>query len=187
MHPTLRYTAVIMDKLVPSDKRPEVERAMSDLLFVFAREMQLACIQFFKPALRRDYLTEIIRAPSLEALRQTGISPSAILHRDRFGQGDHFVDIDVHQALKAAAQTFLRRIDGSLEKDSRASQAIRDLPETVGRELNIRLNTSGDIKNPVWLKRLKVAFAREMERGGWDVVTDNFGIDSKGDIIPFDM
>jgi hypothetical protein len=192
MSPHHRFTAVIMDKLVPSDKHPEVERAMRDLLHVFAQEMQFSCLQFVRPDRRQHYVEAIENAPTLEDLRQNGVSPSQILLSEEnrhtgWKEDDIIPDIDIERALRTVAQTFLARIDKALASDLKASQAILELPTIVGRELHIRLNTSGDRKNPVWLQRMKAAFAREMERGGWDVVTDNFGIDSKGDIIPFDM
>jgi hypothetical protein len=41
--------------------------------------------------------------------------------------------------------------------------------------------------NPSWWPRLKNAVAQASREGRSDIKADNFGIDSKGDIIPFDI
>jgi hypothetical protein len=87
-------------------------------------------------------------------------------------------DIDKPAALNKIAQAFLRVVDDELSPASRAK--ISALPEIVGSYFSIRLN-------PKWWPRLKGAIAQEARHGNSDIKADNFGIDSKGDIIPFDL
>ena len=189
--PALRYTAVVMDKIVPADKHPRLEAAMRDLLRAVAEAVQLSCLQFVVPERRDHYLEAMKSAESLEDLRMSGISPSQILRyeeEERYGwrSSDVVRGISPARALDRVANDFLHRVDSDVARIAAASQALRDLPEIVGSELHIRLAGSGG-RDPVWWRRLKAAVAHEIRRGGGDIVPDNFGIDSKGDIIPFDM
>jgi hypothetical protein len=184
------YSVVIMEKIVPTDSSPGVERVIRDLLKVVLQQVSLSCLQFIKREKRESYARVISNASSIEDLRNRGVTPSIIWNSQRSGwsglDSDVVPDIDVKRALDIVANTFLEKIDAAVDRNRKARQAIDSLPSVVGKELHIRLRM-GRNGDPIWWERLKLALDKEIRRGGWDIVPDNFGIDAKGDIIPFDM
>jgi len=183
--PTYFLVAVIMERVSPADKGVRTSRAMRDLLGVVAREVHAACLPFVKQRKKASYVKLIQSDIRLEKLRMDGFGPREIL-----GKGRNRIDCvpiaDVHQALEAVAQDFLKRVDDAISKSESASRALLTLPEAVEQEMHIRLKVGGSGER-IWWSHLKDLIAYEIRRGGWDIVPDNFGINAKGYIIPFDM
>jgi hypothetical protein len=172
--------AVIMDKVVPLDKSKELEDSMNVILVSIMLTLSRMCVPYLKEEYQDDAMAYLSTNPSdIDTIRLNVPLPWDL----RNGQWTKYStsmkeDIDKRAALSKIAQDFLRSVDDELSPASRAK--IGALPEIVGSYFSIRLN-------PKWWTRLKNAIAQEARQGNSDIKADNFGIDSKGDIIPFDL
>jgi hypothetical protein len=178
--------AVIMDRIVPADKHPKFQRAMDSLLTVISQQISLACLPFVAEEHHEKYRRIAMSAKLPVVIRDHGFLPSSFVNPYSGGHNQVSLGVDPKEALSSVADQFLREIDDAVRKSPSASSALRDLPTIAGLELHIRLN-AGSGGDPTWWSRLKDGIAREIRSGRSDIATDNFGIDSKGDIIPFDM
>ena len=178
--PEHTQVAVIMDKVVPLDMSPELEEAMNAILVPIMLTLSKLCIPYLQPEYRDDAMTAA--TSGMNDIIQ--IRHSMPLPHDLSGDGVWLYsklmrnDFDVNKAQHSIAQQFLDTIDDQLFPES--IEAIKRLPKIAGEQFHIRLN-------PSWWPRLKNAVARAAREGRSDIKADNFGIDSKGDIIPFDI
>ena len=173
--------AVIMDKVIPADKSQVLEEALNEILVSIMLTLSKACVPYLKPEYHDDAMEFLNSRPNgIEYIRLNAPMPWD-LRPDESGTRFSSLmrdDIDKRAALTLVAQKFLRTIDDELSPD--AVDAIKTLPTIVGKEFHVRLN-------PSWWPRLKNAVAQASREGRSDIKADNFGIDSKGDIIPFDI
>jgi hypothetical protein len=178
--PEHTQVAVIMDKVVPLDMSPELEDTMDAILVSVMLTLSKLCIPYLQPEYRDDAMMAVTSGmndvnqirhstPLPHDLRGDGVWRYSKLMRN---------DFDVNKAQHSIAQQFLDTVDDQLLPESVA--AIKLLPKIVGKQFHIRLN-------PNWWPRLKNAIANATREGKSDIKSDNFGIDSKGDIIPFDI
>ena len=178
--------AVVMDRIVPADRHPALQRAMDSLLTAISRQIAISCLPFISEEHRDENMRRAMSARRSVEIRDHVFMPNAFINPHNEGHNHVSPDVDPRAALSSVADQFLREIDDAVRADPIASAALRDLPTIAGREMHIRLNT-GSGGRPIWWSRLKDGIAREIQSGRSDIVPDNFGIDSKGDIIPFDM
>ena len=179
--PEHAQVAVIMDKVIPADKSAALEEAFSAILVSIMLTLSKACAPFLKPEYHDDLMEFLNSRPDgIEYIRLNAPMPWDL--RPDVGMtrySSHIRDdIDKRAALTRVAQEFLRTIDDELSPV--AVNAIKSLPTIVGKEFHVRLN-------PNWWPRLKNAIAQASREGRSDIKADNFGIDSKGDMIPFDI
>ena len=173
--------AVIMDKVIPADKTATLEGALNAILVSIMLTLSRLCVPYLKPEYQDDVMEFLNSRPSdINHVRSNAPMPwdlQADVGMTRFDS--HMRDdIDKRAVLTRVAREFLRTIDDELSPG--AVDAIKDLPAIVGKEFHVRLN-------PNWWPRLKNAIAQASREGRSDIKADNFGIDSKGDIIPFDV
>jgi len=172
--------AVIMDRVIPLDKLKELEDVMNDILVSIMLSLSRLCVPYLKEEYQDDALAYLSTNPSdINTIRLNAPLPWD-LRNEEWTKYSTFMkeDIDKRAALNKIAQDFLRAVDDELSPTSRTGISV--LPEIAGSHFNIRLN-------PKWWSRLKNAIAQETRQGNSDIKADNFGIDSKGDIIPFDL
>jgi hypothetical protein len=173
--------AVIMDKVIPADKSSALEDALNEILASIMLTLSKACVPYLKPEYHDDAMEFLNSRPSgieyirLNAPMPWDLRPDVNLTRYSSLMRD---DIDKRAALVRVAQEFLKTIDDELPPEALAT--IKALPAIVGKEFHVRLN-------PNWWTRLKNSLAQAAREGRSDIKADNFGIDSKGDIIPFDV
>ena len=173
--------AVIMDKVIPADKSQALEEALNAILIPIMLTLSNLCVPYLKPEYHDDAMEFLNSRPSdINRIRFNAPMPSDLRPDESITRFANLIsdDIDKRAALTRIAQEFLRTIDDELSPDSLA--AIKALPAIVGKEFHVRLN-------PNWWLRLKNAIAQASREGRSDIKADNFGIDSKGDIIPFDI
>ena len=173
--------AVIMDKVIPTDKSPALEEALNAILVPIMLTLSKLCVPYLKPEYQDDameFLTSGLN--DINHIRFNAPMPWDLRADVGMTRFDSHMrdDIDKRAALTHVAQEFLRTIDDELSPG--AVDAIKDLPAIVGKEFHVRLN-------PSWWSRLKNSLAQATREGRSDIKADNFGIDSKGDIIPFDV
>ena len=173
--------AVIMDKVIPADKTPALEEALNTILVSIMLTLSKSCVPYLKLEYQNDAMEFLKTRPSdINHIRSNAPMPWDLRPDVGMTRFDSLMrdDIDKRAALTRVAQEFLRTIDDELSPG--AVDAIKDLPAIVGKEFHVRLN-------PNWWPRLKNAIAQASREGRSDIKADNFGIDSKGDIIPFDV
>ena len=173
--------AVIMDKVIPADKSQALEEALNAILIPIMLTLSKLCVPYLKPEYHDDAMEFLNSRPSdINRIRFNAPMPSDLRPDESITRFANLIsdDIDKRAALTRVAQEFLRTIDDELSPDSLA--AIKALPAIVGKEFHVRLN-------PNWWLRLKNAIAQASREGRSDIKADNFGIDNKGDIIPFDI
>lgn len=177
--PKHAHVAVIMDKVIPLDKSPELEETMNQILVPIMLTLARLCVPYLKPEHRDDAM----------AVANSGMNDVNLIRMnmplpwDLYDEWTRFAEfrddnLDKRAALQNIAQQFLDTIDDQLFPESVA--AIKRLPKIAGEQFHIRLN-------PNWWTRLKNSIANATREGKSDIKSDNFGIDSKGDIIPFDV
>ena len=173
--------AVIMDKVIPADKSASLEEALNAILIPIMLTLSKLCVPYLKPEYHDDAMEFLNSRPSdINRIRFNAPMPSDLRPDESITRFANLMrdDIDKRAALTRIAQEFLRTIDDELSPDSLA--AIKALPVIVGKEFHVRLT-------PSWWPRLKNAIAQASREGRSDIKADNFGIDNKGDIIPFDI
>ena len=173
--------AVIMDKVIPADKSQALEEALNAILIPIMLTLSNLCVPYLKPEYHDDAMEFLNSRPSdINRIRFNAPMPSDLRPDESITRFANLIsdDIDKRAALTRVAQEFLRTIDDELSPES--LDAIKALPAIVGKEFHVRLN-------PNWWPRLKNAIAQASREGRSDIKADNFGIDSKGDIIPFDV
>lgn len=173
--------AVIMDKVIPADKSASLEGALNAVLISIMLTLSKLCVPYLKPEYQDDAMEFLNSRPSdINRIRFNAPMPSDLRPDESITRFANLMsdDIDKRAALTRIAQEFLGTIDDELLPG--AVDAIKDLPAIVGKEFHVRLN-------PSWWPRLKNAIAQASREGRSDIKADNFGIDSKGDIIPFDV
>ncbi len=179
--PEHAQVAVIMDKVIPADKSAALEEALNAILVPIMLTLSKACVPYLKPEHHDDAMEFLNSRPSdINRIRFNAPMPSDLRPDESITRFANLMrdDIDKREALTHIAQEFLRTIDEELPPEALA--AIKVLPSIVGKEFHVRLN-------PSWWPRLKNAIAQASREGRSDIKADNFGIDSKGDIIPFDI
>ena len=182
--PEHAQVAVIMDKVIPADKSAALEEAFNAILVSIMLTLSKLCVPYLKPEYQDDAMEFLNSRPSdMDRIRFNGpllIMPWDLRPDESVTRFSNLMrdDIDKRAALTHIAQEFLGTIDDELSPGAVA--AIKELPAIVGKEFHVRLN-------PSWWPRLKNAIAQASREGRSDIKADNFGIDSKGDIIPFDI
>lgn len=179
--PEHAQVAVIMDKVIPADKSAALEEALNAVLVSIMLTLSKLCVPYLKPEYQDDAMEFLNSRPSdINRIRFNAPMPSDLRPDESITRFANLMrdDIDKRAALTRIAQEFLGTIDDELSPG--AVDAIKDLPAIVGKEFHVRLN-------PSWWPRLKNAIAQASREGRSDIKADNFGIDSKGDIIPFDI
>lgn len=179
--PEHAQVAVIMDKVIPADKSAALEEALNAILIPIMLTLSKLCVPYLKPEYHDDAMTFLVSGLNdINRIRLNAPMPWDLRPDDNMTRFASLMrdDIDKRAALIRISQEFLRTIDDELFPESR--DAIKVLPAIVGKEFHVRLN-------PNWWSRLKNAIARASREGRSDIKADNFGIDSKGDIIPFDV
>lgn len=177
--PKHALVAVIMDKVIPLDKSPALEEMMNEILVPIMLTLARLCVPYLKQEYRDDAMAAVNSGMNDVNLIRMNMPLPWDLH-DEWTRFAKFRDdnLDKSTALQNIAQQFLDTIDDNLFPESDA--AIKQLPKIVGEQFHVRLN-------PNWWPRLKNAIANSTRDGKSDIKSDNFGIDSKGDIIPFDV
>jgi len=179
--PEHAQVAVIMDKVIPADKSAALEEALNAILVPIMLTLSKLCVPYLKPEYRDDAMTFLTSGLNdINHIRFNAPMPWDLRADVGMTRFDSHMrdDIDKRAALVRIAQEFLRTIDDELPPA--AVDSIKALPTIVGKEFHVRLN-------PSWWTRLKNAVAQASREGRSDIKADNFGIDSKGDIIPFDI
>jgi hypothetical protein len=177
--PEHAYVAVIMDKVIPLDKSPELEASMNEILVPIVLTLAMFCVPYLQPEYRDDAMAVVNSGMNDIKLIRLNMPLPWDLGGDWTRYSKYMSDdIDKKAALRDIAELFLDTIDDQLSPESAA--AIKRLPKIAGEQFHIRLN-------PNWWPRLKNAIANATREGKSDIKADNFGIDSKGDIIPFDI
>lgn len=179
--PEHAQVAVIMDKVIPADKSATLEGTLNSILVSIMLTLSKLCVPYMKPEYHDDAMEFLNSRPSdINRIRFNAPMPSDLRPDESITRFANLMsdDIDKRAALTHIAQEFLGTIDDELLPG--VVDAIKDLPAIVGKEFHVRLN-------PNWWTRLKNAIAQATREGRSDIKADNFGIDSKGDIIPFDI
>lgn len=179
--PEHTQVAVIMDKVIPADKSESLEETLNTILVPIMLTLSNLCVPYLKIEYQdkaRSFLTSGMN--DVDLINHNAPMPGDLRPDENMTRYSNLMrdDIDERAVLAKISQEFLMTIDDELFPESR--KAIENLPKIVGKEFHVRLH-------PNWWPRLKNALARATREGRSDIKAENFGIDSKGDIIPFDI
>jgi hypothetical protein len=172
--------AVIMERLIPTDSSPRVSKLMGGLLMEIIRVLSLASVSHIDPEGQAEALNAIMDASDIDDLDRrfvplpshfTQSNPHPAVRRDKVGDA---------KILDKISQDFLRGAQGAAERNPQIRELASQIERAVGEEYHVRLRSD-------WLHRMIQFVADEARSGRSDIKPDNFGIDAKGDIIPFDL
>jgi hypothetical protein len=172
--------AIVMEKLIPTDSAPRVGKLMGSLLTEIIRVLSLSAVSHIDPEYQADALDAIMDASDIDDLDRrfvplpshfTRHNPHPAVRRDKVG------DTEI---LDKISQDFLRGAQSAAVRNPQIRELASQIERAVGEEYHVRLRSD-------WLHRMIQFVADEARSGRSDIKPDNFGIDMKGDIIPFDL
>ena len=170
--------AIVMEKLIPTDSAPRVGKLMGSLLTEIIRFLSLSAVMHIDPEYQADALDAIMDASDIMHMRFvplpshfTRLNPHPAVRRDKVGDT---------KILDKISQEFLRVAQNAAVRNPQIRELASQIERAVGEEYHVRLRAD-------WLHRMIQFVADEARSGRSDIKPDNFGIDMKGDIIPFDL